>query len=201
MENFDRLSLTKLIAEANERIQTITLSRTDKKTGKTSSKEYAEVNQRIRAFRLVYPDGFITTEILSHENGTVVIQATCGFRIGTEVCILGQGTASETEGTTFINQGSYIENCETSAVGRALGMAGFGISMSVASADEVRNAEANEKISELKVRALLEKCKTDHVDSEKLAALYNIQSLFDMTEIQHSNAINHWKEVITRCGI
>ncbi len=28
---------------------------------------------------------------------------------------------------SFINKTSYIENCETSAVGRALGMAGFGL--------------------------------------------------------------------------
>lgn len=190
------------IKEANEQIQTITLTRTDKKTGKTISKEYAEVNQRIKAFRMVYPDGYIRTEIKYHENGTIIIQATCGCYTEEDTPILlGQGYAMEKEGTSFINQGSYIENCETSAVGRALGMAGFGIDTSVASADEVRNAEANEKISELKVRAMMESCKRDGIDTEKLCALYNIRSLYDMSEIQHSNAVNHWKEVKERCGI
>lgn len=111
-----------------------------------SGKEYAMVNQRIKAFRMVYPEGFITTELLSNENGIAVFRAICGYRDanGGE-CILGTGTAYEKEGSTFINKTSYIENCESSACGRALGMAGFGIDISVASAEEVQNAMANQK--------------------------------------------------------
>ena len=54
------------------------------------------------------------------------------------------GYAYEKEGSTFINKTSYIENCETSAIGRALGIFGIGIDGSVASAEEVRNAKANQ---------------------------------------------------------
>ena len=53
------------IKKANESIQTTTLTRYDKKKGVEVSKEYAEVNQRIKAFRMVYPDGFIQTDIVS----------------------------------------------------------------------------------------------------------------------------------------
>ena len=53
---------------------------------------------------------------------------------------IATGHAHETKGSSFINKTSYIEVCETSAWGRALGNFGIGIDSSVASADEVNNA-------------------------------------------------------------
>lgn len=106
------------------------------KTTDVKGKAYAEVNQRIKAFRMVYPIGTIDTEMISNENGVCIFKAT----VGNGETILGVGHAYEKENSTFINKTSYIENCETSAVGRALGMAGFGIDTSVASAEEVQNA-------------------------------------------------------------
>lgn len=101
-------------------------------------KEYAEVPQRIKAFRSVCPDGAIITDIVSLADGVCVIKATI---LDAEKNVLGTGHAYEKEGSTFINKTSYIENCETSAVGRALGMCGFGIETSVASFEEVMNAK------------------------------------------------------------
>ncbi len=103
-------------------------------------KDYAEVNQRVKAFRTLFPEGFITTDILFHENGLCVIKATVGYYADEKSMILATGTAYEKEGSSQINRTSYIENCETSAVGRALGMAGFGIDTSIASADDMNNA-------------------------------------------------------------
>ena len=123
------------IQKANETIKT-----TDIK-----GKDYAEVNQRIKAFRMVYPTGVIETEMISNENGVCIFRAIVGYKDGTEIYKLATGTAYEKENSTFINKTSYIENCETSAVGRALGMCGFGIDTSVASAEEVQNAIANQE--------------------------------------------------------
>ena len=71
--------------------------------------------------------------------------------------MLGTGHAFEKDGSSFINKTSYLENAETSCVGRALGMAGFGIDADVASADEVMNADlnqiANNKIDYAKVKS------------------------------------------------
>jgi hypothetical protein len=120
------------IKKANESIKT-----TDIK-----GKEYAEVNQRIKAFRMVYPQGAIMTEIVSLENGIVTIKATVHNDEGTP---LATGYAQEKESSSFINKTSYIENCETSAVGRALGFCGFGIDVSVASYEEVANAIENQQ--------------------------------------------------------
>ena len=110
------------------------------RTTSIKGKEYAEVNQRVKAFRTLYPEGFITTEILCREGGLCIIKATVGYYADGKSVILATGTAYEKEGSSQINRTSYIENCETSAVGRALGMAGFGIDTSIASADEMNNA-------------------------------------------------------------
>ena len=104
-------------------------------------KDYAEVNQRIKAFRMLYPQGCIQTHMISNENGVCIFRANITTEDGV---LLATGTAYEKEGSTFINKTSYIENCETSAIGRALGMCGFGIDTSIASAEEVQNAMNNQ---------------------------------------------------------
>lgn len=133
------------IAIANEQIGTIGIERKDKQ-GNIIVNEYAEVNQRIKAFRMICPNGAIETELLSNEKidgkGICVFKATIKDEKGN---VLGTGTAYEKEGSSFINQTSYIENCETSAVGRALGMCGLGIDTSVASYEEVANAMRNQE--------------------------------------------------------
>lgn len=99
-------------------------------------KEYAEVNQRILAFRKLYPEGTIETELVEDSDGRCVFKAT----VIADEKVLGTGYAYEKESSSFINKTSYIENCETSAVGRALGMVGIGVNVSVASYEEVANA-------------------------------------------------------------
>lgn len=111
------------------------------KTTNIKGKEYAEVNQRIRAFRMLYPEGSIISEIISLENGVCVMKASVLNGKGE---VLATGHACEKESASFINKTSYIENCETSAVGRALGMCGIGIDMSIASYEEVANAIAQQ---------------------------------------------------------
>lgn len=124
------------------------------KTTDVKGKDYAEVNQRIKAFRKLYPNGCISTNIEKLENGVCVIKATV---FDEKDFLLATGYAYEKEGSTFINKTSYIENCETSAVGRALGMLGIGIDVSVASYEEVANAviqqehdKAQEKVEKYK---------------------------------------------------
>lgn len=109
-------------------------------TTNIKGKEYAAVNGRINAFRRLFPQGFISTEIVSLDAGVVVMKATCGYYENGQAVVLGTGMAYEREGSSNINKTSYIENCETSAVGRALGMAGLGINTAVASSEEVQNA-------------------------------------------------------------
>lgn len=116
------------------------------KTTDIKGKAYAEVNERIKAFRMLFPNGTISTDIVSLEDGVCVMKAIAMNEAG---CILATGYAYEKEGSTFINKTSYIENAETSAVGRCLGMLGIGIDTSIASYEEVTNAmEQQEQIAE-----------------------------------------------------
>lgn len=127
------------IAKANDSIRA-----TDIK-----GKDYAEVNQRVKAFRQVHPNGTITTEIVSLQDGVVLMKATI---LDDDQRLIATGLAYEKENSTYINKTSFIENCETSAVGRALGMCGFGIDVSIASKEEVENAQANQTKGVKKVK-------------------------------------------------
>lgn len=104
-------------------------------------KDYAQVNDRIKAFRELCPNGTITTDIIELANGVVTMKATVYDEEGK---ILGTGLAQEKESSNYINKTSYIENCETSAVGRALGFAGIGVDGSMCSAEELVNAITNQ---------------------------------------------------------
>ena len=187
------------IQKVNETIKTIDVK----------GKGYAEVNQRIKAFRMLYPDGFIKTEMLSNEDGVCIFKATVGYVLKTliddKVYIdeieLGTGTAYEKENSTFINKTSYIENCETSAVGRALAMCGIGIDTSVASAEEVQNAIANQDNDindlqlEIELQELIVKTGTD---VEKLLANYGKPSTDKLTTSELKNAIAILKKKLTK---
>lgn len=160
------------IKKANESIKT-----TDIK-----GKDYAEVNQRIKAFRMVYPEGTIKTEMTSNENGICIFKA----YINNNDLLLGTGTAYEKENSTFINKTSYIENCETSAVGRALGMCGFGIDTSVASAEEVQNAMVNQETLKDKIKKYGQKA-SDLLKSQgkKLSELTEEEQKLVLNELEN----------------
>lgn len=174
------------------------------KTTDIKGKDYAEVNQRIKAFRMVYPEGIIDTDILSNENGICIIKAQVGY-YEEDGCVrwLGIGHAYEKENSTFINKTSYIENCETSAVGRALGMAGFGIDTSVASAEEVQNAivqqESNQKISKTQISALEDSIKNNMYDvngiDKEILAKFGYTKVADIKLKDYMPIVNEFRKI------
>lgn len=104
-------------------------------------KNYAMVPERVTAFRKLFPEGFISTEIISHDGTNILMQAKVGYYENGCPIILGTGFAQEVRGRGMVNGTSYVENCETSAVGRALGMIGLGINGGgICSAEELANA-------------------------------------------------------------
>lgn len=151
------------------------------KTMDVKGKDYVQVNERIKAFRMLYPEGSIVTELVSNENGVCIIQATIMSNVGT---VLATGMAYEKEGSTYINKTSYIENCETSAVGRALGMLGLGIDTSLASAEEVENAIINQPISKKDAAIIRAELARVGGKEEKLCQKYKVEKIEDLTEAQ-----------------
>ena len=169
-------------------------------------KPYIEVNERVKAFRKVYPDGFIQTDIMSNEKGVCVFKAEVGTYSDDGIRrLLGTGTAYEKEDANFINKTSYIENCETSAVGRALGMAGFGIDTSIASKEEVENAINNQDQKETKAETKAErkatpkqvavlKNKYTGANLDKLLEVNGVESIEDLPMSKASELISKLKE-------
>ena len=130
-------------------------------------KDYAIVAERVTAFRKLYPEGFIKTQIVTITEKTVLIKVCAGYyrEDGSEV-ILSTGYAQETFGRG-VNATNPIENCETSAVGRCLGFIGIGSKADIASAEEVVNSivKKREAIKEFNDTG------KDEIAAEKVAAL------------------------------
>lgn len=114
------------------------------KTIKVKDNDYAQVNQRVKAFRYLYPKGRIDNKLsITGEEGhrLCLCETTIYDDMGN---ILANGHAEEKEGSTFINKTSFVENAESSSVGRALSFINLGIEVSIASAEEVENAMLNQ---------------------------------------------------------
>ena len=114
------------------------------KTTNIRGKQYVEVNERIKFFRQEeqYKNWGVLTEFPIIDD----TQCLCLCTITTpEGQIVAQGHAHEEKASSNINKTSYVENCETSAVGRALAMLGIGIDTSIASANEVEDAIAKQQ--------------------------------------------------------
>jgi len=97
-------------------------------------KGYSTVATRVEVFRRFFPDHSLTTEILPSTEPFVRVKATVA-----DSRVLATGMAEEDRTKGQINRTSALENCETSAIGRAL--AAFGLhGGEFATADEVANA-------------------------------------------------------------
>lgn len=112
------------------------------KTVNIKGKEYVEVNERLIYFRKKFPKHRLISEVIEKTENSILIMASV---IDENDNTIATGLAEEIKGSTFINKTSYVENCETSAWGRALANFGIGLDTSVASADEVNNAIANQE--------------------------------------------------------
>lgn len=100
-------------------------------------KQYAGVSERVVAFRKVYPNGRILTDIISIDDTKVTMTAKI---YNEDSDLIATGHASE-EKKGLVNSVSMLENCETSAIGRALGFCGFGIDDGIASEQEMEKVE------------------------------------------------------------
>ena len=114
------------------------------KTTNIRGKQYVEVNERIKFFRqeTKYDGWGIHTDINMHDGSQCLCKCTITNCDGE---VIAQCRAHEVQGSSNINKTSYIENCETSAVGRALAMLGIRIDTSIASANEVNDSIAKQQ--------------------------------------------------------
>ena len=112
-------------------------------TGKVNihGKQYSTVALRVKEFREKHKlELSIVTELVERDDSTVVMKASI---LDGKQNPIATGYAEERRDANMINKTSALENCETSAIGRAL--AAFGMAgTEYASADEVANAISNQ---------------------------------------------------------
>ena len=122
------------------------------KTTNIRGKQYVEVNERIKFFRQEeeYKNWTISTDFTIMDDDKCVCKAIIA---DTSQRVISVGHAHEDRAGSAINKTSYVENCETSAIGRALAMMGIGIDTSIASANEVTEAIAKQEAKPTKTPA------------------------------------------------
>ena len=133
------------------------------KTVNIKGKEYVMVNERLKYFREHFPDFALVTIIVELTPERVCMEAKI---LNPDGSIVANGHAFEEKQSSYINKTSYIENCETSAWGRALANFGIGIDDSVGSADEVAHAMALQDSREKNDAAKKSKAKQKNEDFE-----------------------------------
>ena len=136
------------------------------------NKEYHTVAERIGLLNEMLgkreKEYSLNTELISWENGVVIMKATLTL-INGESVLTYTGHAYEKEDSSQINKTSALENCETSAIGRALSSAGFGGGNEFASADEVQNAihQQNAMMTVSQEKKIRELIQSHHITGEQ----------------------------------
>tara|TARA_Y100000768_G_scaffold28469_1_gene19036 strand:+ start:2732 stop:3316 length:585 start_codon:yes stop_codon:yes gene_type:complete len=156
---------------------------------KFKGKNYTEVKDRIDAFLSEYPEATIDNMLVSVNSITdtptgercneYMVRSTVYPDKENKPDQYYVGHAAERDNTGFVNKTSALENCETSAAGRALAFAGYGGGYAIASKEEVENAKTAQKKSHVTVKMLEEldagfKKATPYLD-EAMIKRYNEQ--------------------------
>ena len=120
--------------------------------------DYVSVQERIRIFWDTYPEGRIKTEMV-HLDGPditarmVVIKSWIWTDGGSKPAD-STGYAKEREGTKGANMTAFIENCETSSIGRALANLGIGVSKNRPSREDMEGVQADKKEHKINLQNL-----------------------------------------------
>ena len=86
--------------------------------------DYETVEERLVKFWKEHPDGLIHTTLVESTLQRFIVKASI-FRTEVDAQAWTTGYAEETVSTRGVNSTSALENCETSAIGRALANAGY----------------------------------------------------------------------------
>ena len=138
------------------------------KTIDIKGKAYVPVNVRLKYYRETYPDYQLVTEIIKHDDEFCLMKASV---IDSKGVVISTGHAYERITQGFINKTSHVENCETSAVGRALAIFGIGIDEEVRSYEEMTGAIEGQKTSKIKKEKESAYSKTETIKKENLEPL------------------------------
>ena len=117
--------------------------------------DYETVEERLIKYWKENPDGRIQTRLLEHGASRFIVEAAV-FRKADDAAPWATGLAEETVQGRGVNATSALENCETSAIGRALANAGYATKGKRPTREEMgkvaAKAKAEEAIANAKVK-------------------------------------------------
>ena len=117
--------------------------------------DYETVEERLTKFWKDHPDGQIHTKLLDQSPGRFIVEASV-YRTEADLRPWTTGLAEETIQGRGVNATSALENCETSAIGRALANAGYATKGKRASREEMAKVgkaqEVKASIDEVKAK-------------------------------------------------
>lgn len=154
-------------------------------------KSYVQVSDRVVFFNENYPNGSITTKLITEPTSEIIVIKATVIPDCDKPERKFIDYAQEKVGDGYINKTSAMENCSTSAVGRALAYMGIGVIESIASVDEITKAENRAK-QDKPVRTL---------DDEKNPTKAEIKKLADELEPLLSTAEEYRKFIKEKTGL
>jgi len=110
--------------------------------------DYETVEVRLEKFIKDYPDFRIATELEVVEKGRYIVKAYL-YKVATDQVSWTTGYAEETISERGVNSTSALENCETSAIGRALANAGYAAKGKRPSREEMTKVVAQKPVKPL----------------------------------------------------
>jgi len=123
--------------------------------------DYETVEERLVKFWKDHPDGQIHTKVLEHTASRFIVEASI-YRTEADARPWTTGLAEETIQGRGVNATSALENCETSAIGRALANAGYATKGKRASREEMTKVAAKQE-----VKASIEQVKAKMAETAK----------------------------------
>jgi len=109
--------------------------------------QYATVEERLEKFWTDHPNGAVITEIAHREDNVIIFKAYIYFERGEE--LVSTGYAEEVRDASPVNKTSYVENAETSAIGRGLANANYAMKKRP-SREEMQKAQRRSEAPQVK---------------------------------------------------
>jgi hypothetical protein len=108
--------------------------------------DYETVESRLEKWWKDYPDGRVSTKIEQATDTRYIVSAEL-YKTEADAKAYATGLASESVSDRGVNSTSALENCETSAIGRALANAGYAAKGKRASREEMTKVVRSETFS------------------------------------------------------
>jgi hypothetical protein len=157
--------------------------------------DYETVEERLIKFWKDHPDGQIHTKVLEHSSSRFIVEASV-YRTEADARPWTTGLAEETVQGRGVNATSALENCETSAIGRALANAGYATKGKRASREEMGKVAAKAAVSEQvqQVKAKMSQTSNEYVPVPKEDDPWTIKDAAPVTTVEQ--AVEMVKDVL-----